>query len=63
MTKTYVVKRGPVQPPFSLYGRRAALRAGETLDSTENPWLRGCVRDGRMALVTGDEPEKGNDNG
>ena len=52
MKKQYVVKRGPVQPPFSVYGQRDALQTGDTLESTSNPWLRGCLREGRLALVT-----------
>ena len=51
MKKRYVITRGPVQPPFSLYGQRSPLQAGETLDSEDNPWLRGCLRDGRLAPV------------
>ena len=51
MRKRYMIERGPVQPPFSLYGQRVALQTGETLESEDNPWLRGCLRDGRLAPV------------
>lgn len=52
MKQRYIVKRGPVQPPFSLYGQRAPLQTGERLESEANPWIRGCVRDERLALDT-----------
>lgn len=51
MKSMYVVKRGPVQPPASLYGPREPLQDGDTLVSAENPWLRGCIREGRLALA------------
>ena len=50
MKKRYIVKRGPVQPPYSLYGRRPPLQTGDTLESADNAWIRGCLRDQRLAV-------------
>lgn len=49
--KTYTVKRGPVWPPASLYGKRAVLSTGDTLRSESNSWIRRCLADGRLSEV------------
>ena len=46
----YRVKQGPVQPPASLYGPRPPLQTDDILESAENPWIRGCLRDQRIEL-------------
>ena len=50
----YRITSGPVHPPMSLYGPGRVLQTGDTFESAENPWIRGCMRDGRMTL----EPTK-----
>lgn len=48
----YRVKRGPVSPPSSVYRQRRTLNTGDTLRSAENPWIRACLRDGRLELAS-----------
>jgi hypothetical protein len=48
----YRVERGPVSPPASEHGHVQHLATGELLHSHETPWIRRCLRDGRLALDT-----------
>lgn len=49
----YRVERGPVSPPASEHGRVEHLATGAILHSRETPWIRQCLRDGRLVP---DEP-------
>lgn len=58
----YRIIRGPVSPPASEYGQVKHLDTGDILVSRETPWIRQCLRDGRLALaervaLTGDAAE------
>jgi len=45
----YRVTRGPVSPPASEHGQVKTLATGATFIGRETPWIRRCLRDGRIA--------------
>lgn len=44
----YRVARGPVSPPASEYRHVQHLDTGDIVLSRETPWIRQCLRDGRL---------------